>query len=92
MKKRIVRLTESDLEKLVQRIIKEEGENEMSGGVQKKTDKVINLPIFGQLVRSVKPKPADEQVEVIMTLLGQMDLKGNFGIKLKKAMQEKGLL
>lgn len=91
MKKRVVKLTESDLEKLVQKIIKEDNA-QMSQGVENKTEKIIDLPIFGQLTKSIKSKPADEQVEVFMTLLGQMDLKGNFGIKLKKAMQQKGLI
>ena len=91
MKKRVVKLTESDLEKLVQKIIKED-DTQMSKGVENKTEKIIDLPVFGQLTKSIKSKPADEQVEVFMTLLGQMDLKGNFGIKLKKAMQQKGLI
>jgi hypothetical protein len=91
MKKRVVKLTESDLEKLVQKIIKED-DTQMSQGVENKTEKIIDLPVFGQLTKSIKSKPADEQVEVFMTLLGQMDLKGNFGIKLKKAMQQKGLI
>ena len=90
MKKRIIKLTESDLENLVQKIIKEEGE--MSQGVEKKTGKIIELPVFSQLTKAIKSKTVDEQVEVFMTLLGQMDLKGNFGIKLKKAMQQKGLM
>jgi hypothetical protein len=90
MKKRVVKLTESDLEKLVQRIIKED--EGMSTGVQKKTEKIVDLPMFGQLTKAIKSKNVDEQVNVFMTLLGQMDLKGNFGIKLKKAMQEKGLI
>jgi hypothetical protein len=90
MKKRIVKLTENDLEMLVQKIIKEEGE--MSSGIEKKTGRIIELPVFGQLTKQIKSKNVDEQVEVFMTLLGQMDLKGNFGIKLKKAMQEKGLM
>ena len=90
MKKRIIKLTESDLENLVQKIIKEEGE--MSQGVEKKTGKIIELPVFSQLTKAIKSKNVDEQVEVFMTLLGQMDLKGNFGIKLKKAMQQKGLM
>jgi hypothetical protein len=91
MKKRVVKLTESDLEKLVQKIIKED-DTQMSQGVENKTEKIIDLPVFGQLTKSIKSKPAEEQVEVFMTLLGQMDLKGNFGIKLKKAMQQKGLI
>ena len=95
MKKRIIKLTEQDLEKLVKKIIKEDASTEgegMSTGVQKKTEKIIDLPMFGQLTKAIKSKNADEQVNVFMTLLGQMDLKGNFGIKLKKAMQEKGLI
>lgn len=98
MKKRIVKLNESDLETLVKRIIKEEEmdpnapDEGMSTGVQKKTEKIVDLPMFGQLTKAIKSKNVDEQVNVFMTLLGQMDLKGNFGIKLKKAMQEKGLI
>lgn len=98
MKKRIVKLNESDLELLVKKIIKEEemdpnaSEEGMSTGVQKKTERIIDLPMFGQLTKAIKSKNVDEQVNVFMTLLGQMDLKGNFGIKLKKAMQEKDLI
>lgn len=91
MAKKVIKLTESDLEMLVQKIIKEE-ESGLSQGVERKTDKIINLPIFDQLTKSIKSKPVDEQVEVFMTLLGQMDLKGNFGLRLKKAMQQKGLI
>ena len=90
MKKKVVKLTEADLEKLVQKIVKEE--SEMSQSIEKKTGKIIDLPVFGQLTKSIKSKSADEQVEVFMTLLSQMDLKGNFGLKLKKAMQQKGLM
>ena len=89
MKKKIVRLTESDLEKLVQRIIKEEG-TEMSQGLQTKTDRIMDLPAFGQLVKAIKSKNADQQVEVIMTLLKQMDLKGNFGMKFREALKTLG--
>jgi hypothetical protein len=103
MKKRIVKLTEQDLEKLVKKIIKEEemdpnapegeeGDGKMSSGVQKKTDKIIDLPVFGQLSKQLKSKNVDEQVEFFMTLLGQFDLKGNFGKILKKAMTAKGLI
>lgn len=109
MKKRIVRLTESDLENLVKRIIKEEDENfddspeqegggedqgdsDMSSGIQKKTDKIIDLPAFSQLSKQLKSKKVNEQVEFFMKLLGQFDLKGNFGMRLKKAMQAKGLI
>jgi hypothetical protein len=87
MKKRIVKLNESDLEKLVQRIIKEEEGTELSQGLEKKTDRIMDLPAFEQLVKAIKSKNADQQVEVIMTLLKQMDLKGNFGIKFKKALK-----
>ena len=103
MKKRIIKLTEQDLEKLVKKIIKEEemdpnapegeeGDGKMSSGVQKKTDKIIDLPVFGQLSKQLKSKNVDEQVEFFMTLLGQFDLKGNFGKILKKAMTAKGLI
>jgi hypothetical protein len=89
--KKIVRLTESDLERLVQKIIKEEGEDvEMSQGLQTKTDRIMDLPAFEQLVKAIKSKNADQQVEVIMTLLKQMDLKGNFGIKFKQALKTLG--
>lgn len=88
--KKVIKLKESDIENLVKRIIKEEGE--MSSGIEKKTGRIIELPVFGQLAKQIKSKNVDEQVEVFMTLLGQMDLKGNFGIKLKKAMQAKGLM
>jgi hypothetical protein len=64
----------------------------MSSGVQKKTDKIIDLPVFGQLSKQLKTKNVDEQVEFFMTLLGQFDLKGNFGKMLKKAMTAKGLI
>ena len=104
MKKRIIKLTEQDLEKLVKKIIKEEemdpnapegenqGDGKMSSGVQKKTDKIMDLPVFGQLSKQLKSKNVDEQVEFFMTLLGQFDLKGNFGKILKKAMTAKGLI
>jgi len=89
MKKRVVKLNESDLERLVQRIIKEE-ETELSQGLERKTDRIIDLPAFEQLVKAIKSKNADQQVEVIMTLLKQMDLKGNFGIKFKQALKTLG--
>jgi hypothetical protein len=89
MKRRIVKLNESDLEKLVQKIIKEE-ETELSQGLERKTDRIMDLPAFEQLVKAIKPKNADQQVEVIMSLLKQMDLKGNFGIKFKQALKTLG--
>jgi hypothetical protein len=89
MKRRIVKLNESDLEKLVQKIIKEE-ETELSQGLERKTDRIMDLPAFEQLVKAIKSKNADQQVEVIMTLLKQMDLKGNFGIKFKQALKTLG--
>ena len=89
MKNRVVRLNESDLEKLVQKIIREE-EGEMSQGLEKKTDKIIDMPAFNQLVKTIKSKNADEQVSVMMTLLKQMDLKGNFGVKFKQALKTLG--
>lgn len=89
MKKRIVKLTESDLESLVQKILKEE-DGEMSQGLERKTDKIIDMPAFNQLVKAIKSKNADEQVSVMMTLLKQMDLKGNFGVKFKQALKTLG--
>jgi hypothetical protein len=89
MKRRIVKLNESDLEKLVQKIIKEE-ETELSQGLERKTDRIMDLPAFEQLVKAIKSKNADQQVEVIMSLLKQMDLKGNFGIKFKQALKTLG--
>jgi hypothetical protein len=89
MKKRVVKLNESDLERLVQKIIKEE-ETELSQGLERKTDRIIDLPAFEQLVKAIKSKNADQQVEVMMTLLKQMDLKGNFGIKFKQALKTLG--
>jgi hypothetical protein len=87
--KKVVKLTESDLERLVQKIIKEE-ETELSQGLERKTDRIIDLPAFEQLVKAIKSKNADQQVEVMMTLLKQMDLKGNFGIKFKQALKTLG--
>jgi hypothetical protein len=89
--KKIVKLTEADLEKLVQRIIKEEGEEtEISQTSQSKTEKIINSQGFKDLVGALKSKGVDEQVEVIMTLLKQMDLKGNFGAKFKQSLKTLG--
>lgn len=94
MKKKVIKLTESDLERLVQRIIKEEGEQggdtELNKGLERKTDRIIDLPAFEQLVKAIKSKNADQQVEVIMTMLKQMDLKGNFGVKFKQALKTLG--
>ena len=64
----------------------------MSSGIQKKTDKIVDLPVFSQLSKQLKSKNVNEQVEFFMTLLGQFDLKGNFGMMLKKAMSAKGLI
>jgi hypothetical protein len=89
MKNKVVRLTESDLEKLVQRIIKEE-ETEVSQTTQSKTEKISNSQGFKSLVSTLKSKSVDEQVEAIMTILNQMDLKGNFGAKFKMALKQLG--
>ena len=45
------------------------------------------MPAFSQLVKTIKSKNVDEQISVIMTLLKQMDLKGNFGAKFKEALK-----
>jgi hypothetical protein len=90
--KKVVKLNESDVERLVKKIIREEDDSEMSSGIQKKTDKIVDLPVFSQLSKQLKSKNVNEQVEFFMTLLGQFDLKGNFGMMLKKAMSAKGLI
>jgi len=90
--KKVIKLNESDVERLVKKIIREEEGSEMSSGVQKKTDKIVDLPVFSQLSKQLKSKNVNEQVEFFMTLLSQFDLKGNFGMMLKKAMSAKGLI
>ena len=47
--KKVIKLNESDVERLVKKIIREEEGSEMSSGVQKKTDKIVDLPVFSQL-------------------------------------------
>jgi hypothetical protein len=84
--KKVIKLNEADLEKLVQKIIREEGE-EMSQGSEAKTGKVLDSTVFNQLLTTLKAKSADEQVNIIMTLLKQMDLKGGFGVKFKQALK-----
>ena len=84
--KKVIKLNEADLEKLVQKIIREEGE-EMSQGSEAKTGKVLDSTVFNQLLTTLKAKSADEQVNIIMTLLKQMDLKGGFGMKFKQALK-----
>jgi|TARA_R110000772_G_scaffold25456_10_gene66384 hypothetical protein len=91
--KKVIKLNESDVERLVKKIIREEEDgSDMSSGIQKKTDKIVDLPVFSQLSKQLKSKNVNEQVEFFMTLLGQFDLKGNFGMMLKKAMSAKGLI
>jgi|LakMenE01Jun11ns_1017448.scaffolds.fasta_scaffold7792118_1 hypothetical protein len=88
--KKVIKLNEADLEKLVQKIIREEGEQggqEMSQGSEAKTGKVLDSTVFNQLLTTLKSKSADEQVNIIMTLLKQMDLKGGFGVKFKQALK-----
>jgi phosphoribosyl-ATP pyrophosphohydrolase len=89
MKNRVVRLNESDLEKLVQKIIREE-ETEVSQTSQSKTDKISSSQGFKSLVSTLKSKSVEEQVEVVMAILNQMDLKGNFGAKFKQALKTLG--
>lgn len=88
--KKIVKLNESDLEKLVQKILKEEEGVEVSQTTQSKTDKIVNSQGFKGLVSALKSKGVDEQVESIMAILNQMDLKGNFGAKFKQALKTLG--
>lgn len=89
MKNKVIKLNESDLEKLVQKILKEE-ETEVSQTSQSKTDKIVNSQGFKGLVSTLKSKSVDEQVEVVMAILNQMDLKGNFGAKFKQALKTLG--
>ena len=89
MKNKVIKLNESDLEKLVQKILKEE-ETEVSQTSQSKTDKIVNSQGFKGLVSALKSKGVDEQVEAIMAILNQMDLKGNFGAKFKQALKTLG--
>jgi len=82
MKKRIVRLTESDLERLVTRIIKEQG---VSSSLQKKADKVTDKAQFDVLAKALEGKNAAQQAELIISIIDQFNLKDNIGPKFRSA-------
>ena len=84
MKNKIVRLNETDLEKLVQKILKEEGE--LNQGSQTKVERVIDSATMEALIKMIKSKSVDDQINIVMQILNPMDLKGSFGRGLKMAL------
>lgn len=85
MKNRVVKLNESDLEKLVQKILKEE-EGELNQGAQTKVERVIDSATMEALIKMIKSKGVDDQINIVMQILNPMDLKGSFGRGLKMAL------
>ena len=87
MKKKIVKLTESDLEKLVQKIIKEE-EGNMSAGATKKMEKVTDKAVFEQFTKYLEGRPVKQQVEMVLGLLDKLPLDDDFYKRFKMAVRK----
>lgn len=87
MKKKIVKLTESDLEKLVQKIIKEE-EGNMNAGATKKMEKVTDKAVFEQFAKYLEGRPVMQQVEMVLGLLDKLPLGDDFYKRFKMAVRK----
>lgn len=93
MKKRIVKLTESDLESLVKRIIKEEDQessdfntDKVGSTGQKKVEKITDKGIFTQFKKYLGNKPAEQQVELVLTFLNELQLEQDFYTRFKRRL------
>jgi acyl CoA:acetate/3-ketoacid CoA transferase len=89
MKKRIIKLTESDIEKLVKKIIKEdeniEFDTEKAGtSGEKKVEKITDKAVFDQFKRFLENKPVTQQVDLVLSLLNSLPLEQDFYTRFKK--------
>jgi acyl CoA:acetate/3-ketoacid CoA transferase len=89
MKKRIIKLTESDIEKLVKKIIKEdeniEFDTEKAGtSGEKKVEKITDKAVFDQFKRFLENKPATQQVDLVLSLLNSLPLEQDFYTRFKR--------
>jgi len=89
MKKRIIKLTESDIEKLVKKIIKEdenvEFDTEKAGtSGEKKVERVTDKAVFDQFKRFLENKPVTQQVDLVLSLLNSLPLEQDFYTRFKK--------
>jgi acyl CoA:acetate/3-ketoacid CoA transferase len=89
MKKRIIKLTESDIEKLVKKIIKEdenvEFDTEKAGtSGEKKVERVTDKAVFDQFKRFLENKPVPQQVDLVLSLLNSLPLEQDFYTRFKK--------
>lgn len=63
-----------------------EEESELNQGSQTKVERVIDSATMEALIKMIKSKGVDDQINIVMQILNPMDLKGSFGRGLKMAL------